>query len=181
MSNQIRKFKDIVLEHHMVDGDQVSKLEANYTDHGHGDERCRSCQHYEIPNACAIVEGFISPLGWCKYFEQYSLDEKWGVATAVSPNERGKYHGKSKQELLHAYHALKKSGPHHQGSPEYSRMRELAFAIRAKGGWGSVSEKMANKDYDRDGRIESEKDEVWGSRLRAAARRLHAAKNIKRP
>lgn len=29
-------------------------------------------------------------------------------------------------------------------------------------------EKMADKDYDGDGKIESNKDEVWGSRLKAA-------------
>lgn len=67
-----------------------------------------------------------------------SLEEKWGKPTKVSPEERGKYHGKSKAELLTAYNALKKSGPHKKGSPAFGRMRELAFAIRAKGGWGKV-------------------------------------------
>lgn len=31
-------------------------------------------------------------------------------------------------------------------------------------------QQMANKDYDGDGKLESEKDEVWGSRLKAAAK-----------
>jgi len=66
------------------------------------------------------------------------LDEKWGKQTTVSPQERGKYKGKNKDELLSAYNALKASGPHPRGSPEYGRMRELAFAIRAKSGWGRV-------------------------------------------
>lgn len=66
------------------------------------------------------------------------VDEKWGEPTVVAPKEKGKYAGKSKAELLKSYNALKKSGPHHKGSPEYGRMRELAFAIRAKGGWGKV-------------------------------------------
>lgn len=66
------------------------------------------------------------------------LDEKWSKPTTVSPEERGKYRGKSKAELLSAYNALKKSGPHPKGSPEYGRMRELAFAVRAKSGWGKV-------------------------------------------
>jgi hypothetical protein len=70
------------------------------------------------------------------------LDEKWGKPTVVSPEEKGKYHGKSKAELLKSYNALKKSGPHHKGSPEYGRMRELAFAIRAKGGWGKVQDSV---------------------------------------
>jgi UDP-N-acetylglucosamine transferase subunit ALG13 len=66
------------------------------------------------------------------------LDEKWGKPTQVSPAERGKYHGKTKDELLAAYNKLKASGPHRRGSPEFGRMRELAFAIRAKSGWGRV-------------------------------------------
>ena len=69
-----------------------------------------------------------------------SLDEKWGKPTVVSPEEKGKYSGKSKSELLKSYNALKKSGPHKKGSPEFGRMRELAFAIRAKGGWGKVQD-----------------------------------------
>ena len=64
--------------------------------------------------------------------------EAWDVSTAVSPSERGKYEGKTKEELLQQYNTLKKTGPHKQGSPEYGKMRELAFAIRAKSGWGPV-------------------------------------------
>jgi len=67
-----------------------------------------------------------------------ALSEKWGTETQVSPQERGKYSGKTKAELLKAYNTLKKSGPHPKGSDEYGRMRELAFAIRAKTGWGKV-------------------------------------------
>ncbi len=66
------------------------------------------------------------------------LDEKWDKPTRVSPEERGKYRGKSKAELLAAYNKLKASGPHPRGSDEFGRMRELAFAIRAKSGWGKV-------------------------------------------
>lgn len=66
-------------------------------------------------------------------------NEAWEEPTNVSPSERGKYEGKTKEELLKAYNALKKSGPHKKGSTEYGRMRELAFAIRAKSGWGPVA------------------------------------------
>lgn len=69
-----------------------------------------------------------------------AINEKWGTETQVSPQEKGKYAGKTKAELLKQYNALKKSGPHKKGSPEYSRMRELAFAIRAKSGWGKVGD-----------------------------------------
>ena len=71
--------------------------------------------------------------------DQY-LKEKWGTATVVSPEEKGKYAGKTKSELLKSYNALKKSGPHKKGSSEFGRMRELAFAIRAKSDWGKVKD-----------------------------------------
>ncbi len=75
------------------------------------------------------------------------VSEKWGTDTKVSPEEKGKYAGKGKQELLKAYNALKKSGPHKKGSPEFGKMRELAFAIRAKSDWGKVAEAdMPNQD-----------------------------------
>jgi hypothetical protein len=70
--------------------------------------------------------------------EANKLDEKWGEETTVSPSEKGKYKGKTLEELRKSYNALKASGPHKKGSPEYGRMRELAFAIRAKTGWGGV-------------------------------------------
>ena len=66
------------------------------------------------------------------------VDEKWDTETKVSPSEKGKYEGKTLEELRKSYNALKASGPHAKGSTEYGRMRELAFAIRAKTGWGNV-------------------------------------------
>ena len=72
--------------------------------------------------------------------ETQDLSEKWDTETQVSPSEKGKYAGQTKAELLKKYRALKKSGPHARGSDEYGRMRELAFAIRAKSDWGKVAE-----------------------------------------
>lgn len=71
---------------------------------------------------------------------QAELEEKWGTETKVSAAERGKYEGKTKAELLRMYHDLKSRGPHKKGSKEYGRMRELAFAIRAKSDWGKVEQ-----------------------------------------
>jgi len=68
------------------------------------------------------------------------LDEKWDKPTTVAPSEKGKYKGKTKAELKKQYDRLKASGPHKKGSPEFGRMRELAFAIRAKSDWGKVDE-----------------------------------------
>jgi hypothetical protein len=67
-----------------------------------------------------------------------NMAEAWDTETQVSPSEQGKYKGKTVEELRRSYNALKATGPHPKGSAEYGRMRELAFAIRAKTGWGGV-------------------------------------------
>jgi len=67
------------------------------------------------------------------------IEEAWDTDTQVSPSERGKYEGKTKAELLKAYNNLKATGPHPKGSKEFGRMKELAFAIRAKSNWGPVA------------------------------------------
>lgn len=91
-----------------------------------------------------ILRKYIDIINEANEFAELNLDEnlneKWGEPTKVSPAERGKYKGRSLEELRKAYSALKKSGPHRRGSPEFGRMRELAFAIRAKTGWGGVSD-----------------------------------------
>jgi len=66
------------------------------------------------------------------------LQEKWGVKDAVNPAEKGKYDGVSPGQLRKQYAALKASGPHKHGTPEFGKMRELAFALRAKRGWGTT-------------------------------------------
>lgn len=66
-------------------------------------------------------------------------NEAWNVKTKVSPKEKGKYKGKTAGELRKQLNSLKKSGPHKKGSKEYGEIRELQFAIRAKTGWGKVS------------------------------------------
>lgn len=90
-----------------------------------------------------LLRRYVDLLNESVKFAQYALleneiKEKWGTETEVSPREKGKYAGKTKAELLTAYNALKKRGPHKKGSPELGRMRELAFAIRAKSDWGEV-------------------------------------------
>jgi len=145
---------------------KISKLAAGYKDRAIGRERCGNCAHFINPEYCEVVEGLINPGGWCNYHDPQILEgvhgsgsggsgrsssahsgrsgkqieEKWDTETQVAPGEKGKYAGKNKSELLKAYNHLKDTGPHKQGSKEFGRMRELAFAIRAKGGWGKVKE-----------------------------------------
>jgi hypothetical protein len=89
------------------------------------------------------------------------MNEKWDAKMDTPASEKGKYAGKSKSELLKAYNHLKSTGPHKEGSKPYSNMKELAFAIRAKGKFGKVQEEdmdesalqayLGNKKYGKDG------------------------------
>jgi hypothetical protein len=45
-----------------------SKKEAHYQSHPHGRERCAGCVHFAAPHGCEIVEGRVSPRGWCSNF-----------------------------------------------------------------------------------------------------------------
>lgn len=97
--------------------------------------------------------------------EGYCVREKWAEPTKVSPEEKGKYKGWSLAELRKAYNALKSRGPHKKGSPELGRLRELAFAIRAKTGWGKVKENVPEKTYDiSEGKVE----EKWDAKMKTA-------------
>ena len=68
------------------------------------------------------------------------LDEKIEGGVHINPEKRGMFNGKNKSELMSQYNKLKASGPHKKGSPAFTKMKELAFAIRAKSGWGKVKE-----------------------------------------
>ncbi len=43
-----------------------AKEAVNYQDSPQGDQRCGNCVHFVEPNACRLVEGEISPNGWCQ-------------------------------------------------------------------------------------------------------------------
>lgn len=47
---------------------KVSQADAKYQDQPKGQQRCEICLQFQPPNACRIVEGPISPKGWCQYF-----------------------------------------------------------------------------------------------------------------
>lgn len=115
-----------------------TKEEARYVDQSSSLDKCGNCSHFAPPQACKIVDGYINSSGRCSLHSANALSEKWGEETKVSPSEKGKYKGKTLAELRKSYNALRASGPHPKGSTEYGRMRELAFAIRAKTGWGGV-------------------------------------------
>ena len=47
---------------------KMSRNVVAYQDHPEGDKRCGKCAQFQPPNACKIVEGQISPDGYCKFF-----------------------------------------------------------------------------------------------------------------
>ena len=49
-------------------GPKLSKADAHYQDMPSGQQRCAGCVHFESPNACSVVEGTVSPNGWCQRY-----------------------------------------------------------------------------------------------------------------
>jgi hypothetical protein len=48
--------------------EKMSKPEAEYQDSPKDIRVCATCTLFEPPHACKVVEGDISPSGWCKAF-----------------------------------------------------------------------------------------------------------------
>jgi len=70
-----------------------------------------------------------------------NLEEKWKGDADIEAT--GEYADKTVAELRKMYNALKKSGPHKAGSEPNTKMKQIAFAIRAKTGFGKVGESEA--------------------------------------
>ena len=52
---------------------KMSKAQANYQETPQGDQRCGNCALFiAAQNACAVVEGEISPQAWCRLWTQPS-------------------------------------------------------------------------------------------------------------
>src|SRR5215470_3488174 len=47
---------------------KISQKAVAYQDHPEGDKRCDKCIQFQPPNACKIVDGSISPNGYCRLF-----------------------------------------------------------------------------------------------------------------
>lgn len=55
-------------------GGKVAKAAAKYQDEPHGTQRCDGCMQFipgktpTVNGTCKIVQGSISPKGWCMFF-----------------------------------------------------------------------------------------------------------------
>jgi hypothetical protein len=41
---------------------------AEYQETPKSDQQCSNCNLFQEPNACMLVDGEISPAGWCKFW-----------------------------------------------------------------------------------------------------------------
>jgi hypothetical protein len=51
---------------------KLPKSQARYQAGPNGDRQCANCVHFAAPSACDIVDGDVSPHGWCQFFGQKS-------------------------------------------------------------------------------------------------------------
>ena|SRR5665213_708656 len=72
--------------------------------------------------------------------------EKWSDEASINPEKKGMFDDKTVVQLEAELNALRKAGPHPEGSAGYTKMKELAFAIRAKKAKG---DKWAGVDTDK--------------------------------
>jgi hypothetical protein len=48
---------------------KMSKAEAEYQDGPKNGFACAACTLFRPPRSCQVVQGDISPSGWCKFFD----------------------------------------------------------------------------------------------------------------
>ena len=47
---------------------KMARKAVEYQDTPKGDQECSNCSLFQEPNACTLVDGEISPKGWCKFW-----------------------------------------------------------------------------------------------------------------
>jgi len=47
---------------------KMKQAAAEYQDTPKGDQQCSNCSLFQEPDGCTIVDGSISPAGWCKFW-----------------------------------------------------------------------------------------------------------------
>lgn len=100
------------------------------------------------------------------------VSEKWKGDAEIEPT--GEYSDRTVASLRKEYKKLKDSGPHAKGSDDYEKMRELAFAIRAKTGWGKVEEKAVSRSQQKaaGAALAAKRGDMPKSKLKGASKRM---------
>jgi hypothetical protein len=47
---------------------KMAQKAVEYQETPKGDQECSNCSLFQEPNACTLVDGEISPKGWCKFW-----------------------------------------------------------------------------------------------------------------
>ena len=47
---------------------KMAQKAVEYQDTPKGDQECSNCSLFQEPNSCTLVDGEISPKGWCKFW-----------------------------------------------------------------------------------------------------------------
>ena len=47
---------------------KMAQKAVEYQDTPKGDQQCSNCSLFQEPDACTLVDGNISPTGWCKFW-----------------------------------------------------------------------------------------------------------------
>jgi hypothetical protein len=59
-------------EYHPQEQTKLTKTASRYQDQPKSDQSCASCPYFVMPNKCVVVDGEISPNGWCPMFTTFS-------------------------------------------------------------------------------------------------------------
>jgi hypothetical protein len=57
--------------YHPQDQTKLTKAAAKYQDQPKDDESCGGCPYFIAPASCVVVDGVISPRGWCPMFTTF--------------------------------------------------------------------------------------------------------------
>jgi uncharacterized membrane protein YgcG len=83
---------DADLLHEVQGKAKVSKRSARYQDSPKGSQQCSGCTHFR-GGTCEIVEGQISPNGWCRHFKAKGKSSGRGKKSSSSGGSSGKSGG----------------------------------------------------------------------------------------
>jgi len=59
-------------EYKPQDQKKLTQAAARYQTQPKGNEACGTCPYFVFPKSCAVVEGEISPSGWCPIYTTFS-------------------------------------------------------------------------------------------------------------
>jgi hypothetical protein len=51
---------------------KLTQAAARYQATPKGNEACGACPYFQLPRSCVVVEGDISPTGWCPIYTSFS-------------------------------------------------------------------------------------------------------------